>query len=100
MGRMTRGTLLATLKELKKHPRPKSSYTTAVAVQAICPQKQNRKVSDLKEVIAKRRNILKGRDITLAGISYMEQYDAEMNDFLEQLRVMKALRSSKNNEAL
>ena len=57
MGKVTRGTLLATLKELKKHKRPKPA-TTAVAVQAICPKQSNSKSSALKEVIAKRREIL------------------------------------------
>lgn len=57
MGNLTRGNLLATLKELKKHKRPKAVVAN-VAVQAICPQKPNSKSSALKEVIAKRREIL------------------------------------------
>ena len=61
MGNLTRGNLLATLKELKKHKRPKVVVANA-SVQAICggsvPKKSNSKSSALKEVIAKRREIL------------------------------------------
>lgn len=98
MGKVTRGTLLATLKELKKHKRPKPA-TTAVAVQAICPQKQNHKAANLKEVIAKRREVLSGaRSPSTAKTSaFMEAFDKELWDFC---KVLKERRNNSNKERL
>lgn len=61
MGKVTRGTLLATLKELKKHKRPKP-VVTAVAVQAICGgDVQSNKAADLKAVVERRRAMVEAR---------------------------------------
>jgi len=59
MANVTRGTLLATLKELRKHKRPKAS-TAAVSVQAICPKKSVTvdKNADLQASIERRRTLL------------------------------------------
>lgn len=99
MGKVTRGTLLATLKELKKHPRPKSCVTTAVVVQAICPQKQNNKAANLKEVIAKRREVLSGArsQSTAKTSAFMEAFDKELWDFC---KVLKERRNNSNKERL
>ena len=58
--RLTRGNLLATLKELKKHPRPKVVNPVPASVQAICPQKVKvaDKVMDLKATLERRRVML------------------------------------------
>lgn len=58
MQRLNRGNLLATIKELKKYKRPKPAVSS-VAVQAICPTKvgSSSKISTLKSVIARRRNL-------------------------------------------
>lgn len=61
MGKVTRGTLLATLKELKKHKRPKP-VVAAVAVQAICGGSvQSNKAADLKAVVERRRAMVEAR---------------------------------------
>ena len=98
MGKVTRGTLLATLKELKKYKRPKPA-TTAVAVQAICPQKQTHGVANLKDVIAKRREVLSGarNQSTTKTSAFMEAFDKELWDFC---MVLKERRNNSNKERL
>jgi len=61
MANVTRGTLLATLKELRKHKRPKTS-TAAVSVQAICPKQvvTADRNAELKASIERRRAVLNG----------------------------------------
>ena len=58
--RLTRGNLLATLKVLKKHPRPKVVNPVPASVQAIVPASnpQLKKSKELASVIAQRRAIL------------------------------------------
>lgn len=56
--KLTRSNLLATLKELKKHPRPKTGVSVPASIQAIVPNKQTANTQDLKSVIAQRRAIL------------------------------------------
>lgn len=60
--RLTRGNLLATLKELKKHPRPKVANPVPASVQAIVrvSNPQPKKSKELARVIAQRRAILSG----------------------------------------
>ena len=60
--RLTRGNLLATLKVLKKHPRPKTGNPVPASVQAIVPASnpQPKKSKELARAIAERRDILSG----------------------------------------
>ena len=60
--RLTRGNLLATLKELKKHPRPKVANPVPASVQAIVrvSNPQPKKSKELARAIAQRRAILSG----------------------------------------
>lgn len=85
MGKVTRGTLLATLKELKKHKRPKPA-TTAVAVQAICPQKvKENTVADMKATLERRRVLgAAGRGSVTAYMATDEfkALDDEFNAFI------------------
>ena len=95
MGKVTRGTLLATLKELKKHKRPKPA-TTAVAVQAICPKQVVKvdKTAELKASIERRRALMSNRTAVCSSLDiakFMEQYDAEMEDFCAMLKAKKGI---------
>ena len=94
MGKVTRGTLLATLKELKKHKRPKPT-TTAVAVQAICPKLtvQVDKNAELRASIERRRALMPNRTVCSSFDieRFMEQYDAEMADFCAMLKAKKGI---------
>ena len=60
--KLTRGNLLATLKELKKHKRPKVANSVPASVQAIVPvsNPQPKKSKELAKAIAQRREILSG----------------------------------------
>lgn len=60
MPRLDRGNLLATIKELKKHKRPKTTIAPP-SVQAIVPSSAPKITLTLSEVIAERRNILFGK---------------------------------------
>lgn len=94
MGKVTRGTLLATLKELKKHKRPKPA-TTAVAVQAICGGGvQSNKAADLKAVVERRRAMLSSSsgDYT-ASVEY-RKCEEEFNAFLLKYKQQKPNSSS------
>ena len=100
MGRVTRGTLLATLKELKKHPRPKSSSTAAVAVQAICPQKVAKidRNAELKASIERRRALMSEHNRKPIDMSaFMEAFDKELWDYC---KVLKERRDNSNKESL
>lgn len=65
MGNLTRGNLLATLKELKKHKRPKAVVANA-AVQAICGGSVPKpdKSADLKATLERRRAMFSVKDIS------------------------------------
>lgn len=95
MGRVTRGTLLATLKELKKHPRPKSSSTAAVAVQAICPQKVVKvdKNAELRASIERRRT-LAGEHTSLdyEASELYKKFEKEFEDYMAEQRRIRELR--------
>lgn len=91
MDKLTRGNLLATLKSLKKHKRPKFVAANAsVAVQAICPQKVKvNKAADIKAVL-ERRKALVGRNKSVSPMvdveMFMQQYNAEMEEFCAMLK--------------
>lgn len=74
MGKVTRGTLLATLKELKKHKRPKVANPVSASVQAIVPvnNPQPKKSKELARAIAERRAILLGGGF-LYGLSEVDR---------------------------
>lgn len=57
MSRLTRGNLLATLKQLKKIKRP-PHIVAAPAVQAIMPSSQPNNSKALQEAISQRRSLL------------------------------------------
>lgn len=59
MPRLDRGNLLATIKELKKRKRPKTTIAPP-SVQAIVPSSATKITPTLSDVIAERRNILLG----------------------------------------
>lgn len=92
MGKLNRGNLLATLKKLKKMPRPKVVIANP-AVQAICgvndAPKPN-KTADLKVILERRRAMF-----SVNGISpVMDEADyKKLNDdylvFVETYRVRK-----------
>ena len=85
--RLTRGNLLATLKELKKLPRPKMALS-APSVQAICEQKlttNTNKSVGLDAVMKRRRAMIANSSNSLP--SYMDTnefklLDAEFNVFI------------------
>lgn len=89
MNKLTRGNVLATLKELKKHKRPKPA-TTAVAVQAICPKqvvKADRN-AELRASIERRRALILGkqggsRDVDID--KFMEEFDDGFSAFCKEL---------------
>lgn len=94
MGKVTRGTLLATLKELKKHKRPKPA-TTAVAVQAICPKQvvSVDKTAELKVSIERRRTLSGGN--TNCGYETSELYkkfEQEFDAYMVEQRSIRELR--------
>lgn len=83
MGKVTRGTLLATLKELKKHNRPKPA-TTAVAVQAICP-KQSKAVdrnAEIRASIERRRTLFNGPIDTASTREELVKFNSEFEEFM------------------
>lgn len=94
MGRVTRGTLLATLKELKKLPRPKSSSTACVAVQAICPKQRSSNTTVNKTVITQRRNCLLSQKGT-SPINYdlLAKSEMEYEQFIKDYRTAKTAKS-------
>ncbi len=83
MDKLTRGNLLATLKSLKKHKRPKSVAANAsVAVQAICPQKVNvNKAADIKAVLERRKALVGRNTNTTSGDKSSAVYMQFENDF-------------------
>ena len=94
MGKLNRGNLLATLKTLKKMPRPKVVIANP-AVQAICGGssiKPNKK-ADLKAVIERRRALMSNRTVcpSFDIEKFMEQYNAEMADFCAMLKAKKGI---------
>lgn len=89
MGKLNRGNLLATLKKLKKMPRPKVVIANP-AVQAICGGssiKPNKK-ADLKAVIERRRALISGRGVP--DSKNVEEFirisDAEFESFCAMLQ--------------
>lgn len=83
--RLTRGNLLATIKELKKHPRPKVANPVPASVQAIVPASnpQPKKSKELARAIAQRRAILSGASSWLYSLSAVE---SELFDRLTTLQ--------------
>lgn len=86
MGKLNRGNLLATLKKLKKTPRPKVVIANP-AVQAICggSSPKPNKVIDLKVTVERRRTLLgstsnKTENLDLFTKS-MEEYERFMQDY-------------------
>ena len=84
MGKLNRGNLLATLKKLKKMPRPKVVIANP-AVQAICGGssiKSNKK-ADLKAVVERRRALKNGGDnqMTAALIKFDNEFAIFMSEY-------------------
>lgn len=86
MGNLTRGNLLATIKSLKKHKRPKVVVAN-VAVQAICGgsvPKPN-KSADLKSVVERRKMMLAKSRGGVAAYMATDEFkllDSEFNTFI------------------
>ena len=99
MGKLNRGNLLATLKKLKKMPRPKVVISNP-AVQAICGGssiKPNKK-ADLKAVIERRRALMSEHNRKPIDMpAFMEAFDKELWDFC---KVLKERRNNSNKESL
>lgn len=82
MGKVTRGTLLATLKELRKHKRP-TAVVSVPAVQAICPQKVKvDKVADMKATLERRRVLVNGPIDTTATREELVKFNSEFDEFM------------------
>lgn len=87
MSKLTRGNVLATIKKLKKMPRPKASVS-APAVQAICGQKttnKSNKVADLKAVMQRRRALVaesRGGVAVYMATDEFKLLDDEFNAFI------------------
>lgn len=83
MGKVTRGTLLATLKELKKHKRPKPA-TMAVAVQAICPKQSTAvdKNAEIRASIERRRTLFNGHIDTTITREELVKFNGEFEEFM------------------
>lgn len=87
MSKLTRGNVLATIKKLKKMPRPKA-FVSAPAVQAICGQKTTNKpnkVADLKAVMQRRRALAaesRGSVAVYMATDEFKLLDDEFNAFI------------------
>lgn len=98
MSKLTRGNVLATIKKLKKMPRPKASVS-APAVQAICGQKtanKSNKVADLKATMERRRAMLSKATIVASSrvnSKELKHFEDEFSAF------MTAYRTDKLNES-
>lgn len=94
MSKLTRGNVLATIKKLKKMPRPKASVS-APAVQAICGQKttnKSNKVADLKATVERRRAMLSNssRVATARATSKeLKNFENEFGAFMAAYRTDK-----------
>lgn len=88
MGKLNRGNLLATLKKLKKIPRPKVVIANP-AVQAICGGSSitPNKKADLKAVIERRRAMLgkQGGSREADIDKFMEEFDDGFSAFCKEL---------------
>lgn len=90
MQRLNRGNLLATIKELKKHKRPKPAVSS-VAVQAICPQKSLPKKSVDMQAVAERRRLLKGSSSIAPCIDMdlLAKSESEYEQFIKDYKSKK-----------
>lgn len=90
MGNLTRGNLLATIKSLKKHKRPKTVVANA-AVQAICGGSVPKpdKSADLKSVVERRKTMFSS---TMSIVPYYTpaeyaqfvlKYEAFVQDYIK-----------------
>ena len=99
MSNLTRGNLLATIKSLKKHKRPKAVVANA-SVQAICGVssiKPNKK-ADLKAVVERRRALMSEHNRKPIDMpAFMEAFDKELWDFC---KVLKERKNNSNKESL
>ncbi len=92
MNKLTRGNVLATIKKLKKMPRPKVAMS-APAVQAICgqntPNKTN-KVADLKATVGRRRAIASASIVPYytpaEHTQFVLKYEAFVQDYIKNKR--------------
>ena len=94
MGNLTRGNLLATIKSLKKHKRPKVVVANA-SVQAICGGSVPKidKGVDLKSVIARRRIMLRRNKSVSPMVdveTFMEVFDEGFSAFCNDLKSKQA----------
>lgn len=93
MRKLTRGNLLATLKELKKHKRP-NPVVSSVTVQAICPQKSLPKKSMDMQAVLERRKILHSRLVgSVPNVSSEElvKFDNEFEEFMLEYNSQKCV---------
>lgn len=87
MGKLNRGNLLATIKKLKKIPRPKAVIANP-AVQAICGQtatNKYNKVADLKATVERRRVLVaesRGGVAAYVATDEFKMLDAEFTAFI------------------
>lgn len=92
MGKLNRGNLLATLKKLKKMPRPKVVIANP-AVQAICGGSSitPNKKADLKAVIERRRALMSEHNRKPIDMSaFMKVFDDGFMRFCENLKVERS----------
>lgn len=92
MGKLNRGNLLATIKKLKKMPRPKVVIANP-AVQAICGVKdapKPNKTDDLKSIVERRRTLLnKPKTDYMSSPEYI-QFESDFYKFVEDYKKRKS----------
>ena len=83
MGNLTRGNLLATIKSLKKHKRPKVVVANA-SVQAICGGSVPKpdKSADLKATLERRKALFVAPAVSLANAEDLKKFDADFAAFM------------------
>lgn len=102
MGNLTRGNLLATLKELKKHKRPKVVVANA-SVQAICGGSvpKSDKSADLKSVVERRKTMLRRNKSVRPVVDvemFMQQFDTGFAEFCDLLKTTrKSIKTASND---
>lgn len=90
MDKLTRGNLLATLKSLKKHKRPKAVVAN-VAVQAICGGSVPKpdKSADLKSVVERRKAAFSRSAGDYMNTLEFKKCEADFNEFLSSYKQRK-----------
>lgn len=91
MGKLNRGNLLATLKKLKKMPRPKVVIVNP-AVQAICGGSvpKSDKSADLKSIVERRRTLLNKQKTDYMSSPEYIQFESDFYKFVEDYKKRKS----------